>query len=275
MVLVVFLVTLVSRPTRSLSHSHCSHLGCSELNAQRVRRLLRDFGPLCACLGRVLQPPPLLGSFCIFASGMLAREDAGLPRAWRRAADPRDSCDPEMFSRAVLGFALAVAIRASYATGNPRARRVAIGCTLGAFLVVVALTVGKIYVDPSQPSPVRVHGISDRGQSAVVRNRHVARDARLASSAWYRARIIAGHFRRQAVSGALHPAGCRSHRGHPGAHHALGSSRRPVAATASPHGHCHLEHLGRPGHRCSGPERRALSACLDSARPVPRGPTRA
>ena len=76
--------------------------------------------------------PNLLASYCVFASGVVAREDAGLSRALaaRRAGRPRASPSLLTTSRAILAFALAAAIR--HAT-TPARRRLA--GALGAVLV--------------------------------------------------------------------------------------------------------------------------------------------
>ena len=58
---------------------------------------------------------PLLGSFCIFAAAVLAREDITLPARWRLAAQlALTALVLATLSRAEIGFAAALMIRAAY-----------------------------------------------------------------------------------------------------------------------------------------------------------------
>ena len=75
--------------------------------------------------------PNLLASYCVFAYGVVAREDAGLSRVWRRLAIAALALTVVLTtSRAIFAFALAAAIR--HAT-TPARRRFAWG--LGIVLV--------------------------------------------------------------------------------------------------------------------------------------------
>src|SRR5206468_107170 len=75
-------------------------------------------------VGAGFYSPGLLGSFCIFASAVLALPDGGLSQRTRRAAQ----CVLAVLvvatlSRAVIGFALGAAIRIGHARGTLNARR--------------------------------------------------------------------------------------------------------------------------------------------------------
>jgi hypothetical protein len=109
--------------------------------------------------------PNLLASWCVFASGALAREDAGLSRAWRRVVQAALAVTVVLTtSRAILAFALAAAIR--HAT-TPARRRFA--WTLGASLVaaMIALTLVNLTFSPLRPWDVQLlKGPSVRLQAA-------------------------------------------------------------------------------------------------------------
>jgi O-antigen ligase len=97
---------------------------------------------------------PLLGSFCIFASAVMAREDTTLPRRLRLATQVALAAVVVVtFSRAMIGFAAAIAIRAGYARRHsPRARLAAATVVIGAVAILAVLTVGRLQVDPATPS---------------------------------------------------------------------------------------------------------------------------
>lgn len=111
--------------------------------------------------------PNLLASFCIFASGALAREDAGLTRGWRRAVQWALGLTVVLTtSRALLGFGLALAIR--HAT-TPARRRAAWGLAVVLVAAMVALTVVNVTVYPFRPwEPQLREGPSVRLQSAAT-----------------------------------------------------------------------------------------------------------
>ena len=99
--------------------------------------------------------PPLLGSFCIFAAAVVARESTAVPRRLRRAAEAALAVTVLLtFSRAVLGFAAAAAIRHASRRKSRRARTLAVAVTLGAVVAMAALTVGRLHLDPTRPSTV-------------------------------------------------------------------------------------------------------------------------
>ncbi len=98
--------------------------------------------------------PNLLASYCIFASGVVAREDAGLSRGLRRALQAALLLTVVLTtSRALLGFALAAAIR--HAT-SPARRRLA--GVLAAVLVVAmaALSASNLVLNPLRPWEARL-----------------------------------------------------------------------------------------------------------------------
>jgi hypothetical protein len=98
--------------------------------------------------------PNMLASWCVFASGALAREDAGLSRAWRRVGQAALAVTTLLTtSRAILAFALSVAIR--HAT-TPLRRRLAGGLGAVFALVMVGLTVTNVTFYPLRPWDVRV-----------------------------------------------------------------------------------------------------------------------
>ena len=109
--------------------------------------------------------PNLLASYCVFAYGVVAREDAGLTRGWRRILIAALAVTVLLTtSRAILAFGLAAAIR--HAT-TPARRRFAWG--LGAALVaaMVGLTLVNVTFQPLRPWELSLReGPSVRLQSA-------------------------------------------------------------------------------------------------------------
>jgi len=91
----------------------------------------------------------LLASWCVFASGALAREDAGLSRAWRRLAQAALAIAVVLTaSRAILAFALAATIRGAT---TPFRRRIA-GALAAALVVAIgALTLVNVTFSPLRP----------------------------------------------------------------------------------------------------------------------------
>jgi hypothetical protein len=100
--------------------------------------------------------PPLLGSFCIFASAVIARDDIRL--------DPRLRLISQIalavlvlatFSRAAIGFAAALMIRAAFRhRDSARIRLAAAVGVVGCLVVIAALTVGRLHLDPSRPESI-------------------------------------------------------------------------------------------------------------------------
>ena len=93
--------------------------------------------------------PNLLASYCIFASGVVAWPSAGLSRRLRRLAQVAITLTILLtFSRAILGFALAAAIRGAT---TPARRRWVWG--LAAVLVVAVLGLTVVNVTFTRPAP--------------------------------------------------------------------------------------------------------------------------
>ena len=111
--------------------------------------------------------PNLLASWCVFASGALAREDAGLSRAWRRAAQAALAVATLLTTaRAILAFVLALAIR--HATTAPR-RRLAGALAAVLVLAMLGLTATNATLYPLRPWEVRVlPGASPRLEAATT-----------------------------------------------------------------------------------------------------------
>jgi len=111
--------------------------------------------------------PNLLASFCIFAAGVVAREDAALPRGLRRLALGGLLVAVLLtFSRAILGFGLATLIRRASTLGR---RRLAAAYAVASLGVVVALSAVHLSLDPAQPLDARLLAEdSPRAQSFVT-----------------------------------------------------------------------------------------------------------
>lgn len=101
------------------------------------------------------ESPPLLASFCIFASGVVASDDAGLGRRARIATQVSlGLLCAATFARGLIGFLLALALRSSAAMGGRRRALVAIGTTVASAAVIAGLTVGRLHLDPVKPSTI-------------------------------------------------------------------------------------------------------------------------
>jgi hypothetical protein len=121
--------------------------------------LLSGYGDLAASdrYARVaagFESAPLLASFCIFASAIVAQEGTPLPR-WLRLLTQivLSLLVIATLSRGVIAFFTAMAIR--NAAGRPAsvlAKRLAVGAVFGAVLLMASLTVGRLHIDPSRPS---------------------------------------------------------------------------------------------------------------------------
>jgi O-Antigen ligase len=96
---------------------------------------------------------PLLGSFCIFASAVIADRRSGLPDRVRIVAQAILLVLVVLtISRALLAFLVAAAIRWAAARGTRTALRLAIGAVVVTLLVSATLTLGRLSGDPSKPS---------------------------------------------------------------------------------------------------------------------------
>jgi len=111
--------------------------------------------------------PNLLASWCVFAAGALAREDAGLSRSWRRLAQAALAITVVLTtSRAILGFALAAAIRGAT---TPIRRRAAAAVGAALLVAIAALTLVNVTFNPLRPWELqRREGPSVRLQSATT-----------------------------------------------------------------------------------------------------------
>lgn len=100
--------------------------------------------------------PPLLASFCIFASAVVAREDSPLPRRLTTATQIALSALVLLtFSRGAIAFFVAMGIRAAYRHRDAAtARRVAVALVTAAVIILGALTVGRLHLDPTRPSSI-------------------------------------------------------------------------------------------------------------------------
>jgi hypothetical protein len=98
--------------------------------------------------------PPLLASFCIFASAVVAREDSPLPRRLTTITQVALSALVLLtFSRGALGFFAAMGIRAAYRRRDAvAARRLTVVIVTAAVAILAALSAGRLHVDPAHPS---------------------------------------------------------------------------------------------------------------------------
>ncbi len=111
--------------------------------------------------------PNMLASYCVFAAGVVAREDSGLSRGLRRLVLAALAVTVVLTtSRAILAFALAAAIR--HATTAPRRR---LAWVLAAVLVaaMAGFTLVNLTFQPLRPWDVRLRdGPSVRLTSATT-----------------------------------------------------------------------------------------------------------
>lgn len=97
---------------------------------------------------------PLLASYCIFAAAVMAI-DCDVPRRLRRGTEL--ALAPVVIltlSRGILGFFVAMGIRAAGARRSARARALAVAAAVLAVGAMVALTVGLLHLDPTRPSTI-------------------------------------------------------------------------------------------------------------------------
>jgi hypothetical protein len=110
----------------------------------------------------------LLASFCTFASAVVAGGATDVSKRWRRGAQVVLALVVlATFSRAILGFIVAAALRAG--AGSRRGRVAATGVCLAAVAAVVFLTVASVTLDPSRPGSFSIGSEpSGRRQTAVA-----------------------------------------------------------------------------------------------------------
>jgi len=100
--------------------------------------------------------PPLLASFCIFASAVVAREDSPLsPRLTAIVQIALSAIVLFTFSRGAIAFFMAMGIRAAYRRLDARAAmRVTLALVAASVAVLAVLTVGRLHLDPTRPSTI-------------------------------------------------------------------------------------------------------------------------
>lgn len=109
---------------------------------------------------------PLMGSFCVFASAVLARDDTGIPASWRRAGQAALALSVLFsLSRAIIAFGLAFVLRAAHRRGTRRAWALAAAATAMAVLAMVGLTVTRVSLDPADPLATEVTVPLDEGRN--------------------------------------------------------------------------------------------------------------
>jgi O-Antigen ligase len=98
--------------------------------------------------------PNLLASWCVFASGVAARADAGLSRRWRKIAQAALAVTVLLTtSRAILAFGLSIAIRGAT---TPLRRRLVAGLAVFLVIVMAALTATNLLLNPFRPWEARL-----------------------------------------------------------------------------------------------------------------------
>jgi hypothetical protein len=98
--------------------------------------------------------PNLLASFCVFAAGVVGREDAGLGARQRRLVTAALAVTVTLtFSRAILAFVLALVVRG--ADTRARRRRAALFAVL-VVAAIVSLSAFNLALDPTRPLAARL-----------------------------------------------------------------------------------------------------------------------
>jgi hypothetical protein len=134
-------------------------LGLALFYADVENSLVGGYGALVASADYVrvqaaLEHPALLGSYCIFASAVIAQGDDVLPRRLGKVAQIALAVTVVLtFSRAILGFALAVLIRFA---DTPKRRAVAAAAALACIAAMALLSFAAVSLDPSHPFDLRV-----------------------------------------------------------------------------------------------------------------------
>ena len=97
--------------------------------------------------------PPLLGSFCVFASAVLAIDGAELPPRERRIAQIGLAVlVVTTVSRPAIAFAVGLAARAAARSGTRRARHLAVVGVGAAVVVLALLSLAPLSLDPIRQS---------------------------------------------------------------------------------------------------------------------------
>src|SRR3954454_5009761 len=119
------------------------------------------------------ESPPLLASFCIFASAVVPREDSPLPRRLRLVVQAALAFTVlATLSRGIIGFAVAWALRAAHYRLSPAvARRAIAAVLLASTALMVLLVFADQTVDLTRPLETRLElstAIGTRGHVFVV-----------------------------------------------------------------------------------------------------------
>lgn len=102
-----------------------------------------------------MESPPLLASYCIFASGIVAGEDAALPARLRLGSQVAlGLLCAATFSRGLIGFLLALVIRRSRAIQGRGRVLIPVGAALLSLAIIGALTAGRLHLNPTRPSSI-------------------------------------------------------------------------------------------------------------------------
>jgi O-antigen ligase len=103
--------------------------------------------------------PALLGSYCIFASAVVAQgRDVLSPRLRRGTQIALGLTVLSTFSRAIIGFGVAVALRNAR---SARSRTIAVSAAMAGLALMALLTFTRISLDPAQPLDVQISTRSD------------------------------------------------------------------------------------------------------------------
>ena len=122
--------------------------------------------------------PNLLANFCVFAYGVVAREDSGLSRRWRRLSIAALALSVLLTtSRAILAFGLAAAIR--HAT-TPLRRRFAWSLAAALVAAMIGLTLVNVTFQPLRPWELHVRPVP-----SVRREAATSSLATLAAHPWF------------------------------------------------------------------------------------------
>jgi len=98
--------------------------------------------------------PPLLANYCIVAASVMAMDSDVTPRLRRAVGLALGAVVILTLSRAVLGFFVALAIRAAWGRGSSRAAKALAVTASLAVATMVILTVGRLHLDPTRPSTI-------------------------------------------------------------------------------------------------------------------------
>jgi hypothetical protein len=98
--------------------------------------------------------PNLLASYCVFAAGVVGRDEEAVPEHLRRIVLGALLVTVLLtFSRTILAFGLAVLIRKA---DTPKKRKLALLYAAGATLAVVVLSAFNLRIDPTRPQEARL-----------------------------------------------------------------------------------------------------------------------